>query len=951
MNRHPIAIVLLAVISLQSNAFGLPPIDPDPNGVLRKPIPDKLVVLTFDDSPESHATIVAPILKSLGFGGSFYVCDFDSFKTRKDWYMTFRQMKALSDEGFEIGNHTKGHYGSLQAFLDMEDELAAHDVPKPSTVCWPLYAVGWSICPELAKNGYVFGRGGHERPYRPTVDNPFDIPSYTIRDGVPVETFVKHARQACRGRIVVFTFHGVPDMEHAAVSLEPSTFRLMMKYLKDNQYQAIALRNLAKYIDPAKAVKLAPTANALQESASAALAREDKPYVAAAKQTPKSASAGQVPANISKAIKTPVGRANDISQIYAVTEVKNSQPKAFTWSKAEGGNWSDGSRWSNNLGDGAAPRTTGQADYALHFKIPGNPTVTNDLTAGFLLNRLDLTPVQSQGVTLAGNAIRLATNQVTGALPSIHEHTVFGRDKIDAPLILASDVEVNLIPAGQLSIAGLISGTGRLIYTGGNGNASGDLNGGPNQHYSNLSINYSANTYSGGTVINGGTLRLTTNHGLGTGPVTLNEGGGFVPASGNAVNPLILNGGVIDAGGVDWNAPITLNGNVRIAGRNVNLNKASGGISGPGGFTQIGTWGAFARVNGGEIYLWGANTYSGPTIVHQGTLFVKKSASLYNGDSASWTAAKIGVHPAATLVISAGGPSEFTGTQVGTLLGNLAASVDNNGLMAGAVFAVDAANAKEPVTVSTIIADSKGPGGGAFIFKKLGGGTLCLSGENTYTGRTILDGGTLSVGSINRFAGGQANSGLGAPTTLENGIIDFGGDCTLTYTGRGEVTDRIIDLADEQQTVTFNQSGSGLLKFTSPFDISGYGFNKTVVVTGSTAGTGELAGNIKNPYDRKGVAKTSLTKTGTGTWTLSGSNSYTGPTIVAQGTLLLASAKSLGPKTMVIIQTGAKLELSFAGRMNVHNLSVGGKVQPPGAYGAAEFPDSIRGTGVLNVQP
>ena len=53
------------------------PADPDPHGVLRKPIPDKIVVLTFDDGPASGYTVVAPILKPLGFNGSFYVCDFD----------------------------------------------------------------------------------------------------------------------------------------------------------------------------------------------------------------------------------------------------------------------------------------------------------------------------------------------------------------------------------------------------------------------------------------------------------------------------------------------------------------------------------------------------------------------------------------------------------------------------------------------------------------------------------------------------------------------------------------------------------------------------------------------------------------------------------------------------------------------------------------------------------
>jgi len=37
--------------------------DPDPYGILLKPIPDKLVVLTFDDACLSHATFVAPLLK------------------------------------------------------------------------------------------------------------------------------------------------------------------------------------------------------------------------------------------------------------------------------------------------------------------------------------------------------------------------------------------------------------------------------------------------------------------------------------------------------------------------------------------------------------------------------------------------------------------------------------------------------------------------------------------------------------------------------------------------------------------------------------------------------------------------------------------------------------------------------------------------------------------------
>ena len=80
--------ILLATITLHSVALGQGPAGADSKGILRKAIPDKLVVLTFDDGCASGYTVVAPILKEMGFNGSFYICDFDAFKTRKDWYLT-----------------------------------------------------------------------------------------------------------------------------------------------------------------------------------------------------------------------------------------------------------------------------------------------------------------------------------------------------------------------------------------------------------------------------------------------------------------------------------------------------------------------------------------------------------------------------------------------------------------------------------------------------------------------------------------------------------------------------------------------------------------------------------------------------------------------------------------------------------------------------------------------
>ena len=381
-------------------------------------------------------------------------------------------------------------------------------------------------------------------------------------------------------------------MEHAGVSLKRETFKAMMQYLKDNHYKAIAMRDLAEYIDPAKAAKQPPTANEWEDSSLGALATEEKPYVAPAiKETPNSRLPNRRPARVAKPSKTAPSATNTAAQGDASAPAKGSRPAVFTWNKAEGGNWSDASKWSNDLGDGSAPQPGGRADYLLKFKMPGTQTVTNDLGPGFLLNRLDLTPVQGNGMTLAGNSIALTANRA-GAQPSIRERTIFGRDKITAPLVLTCDLALDLVAAGHLTIDGPISGPGGLVYTGGNDNAnpSDDINGGPNQAYSVLSIDNSANSYRGGTVINGGTLRMGTNRGLGTGPITLNQGGGFAFSGGKVVNPLVLNGGVIDAGGVEWNGPVTLNGQAKVAGNNIHFNKS---IRGPGGFTLIGTWGAF----------------------------------------------------------------------------------------------------------------------------------------------------------------------------------------------------------------------------------------------------------------------------------------------------------------------------------------------------------------------
>jgi autotransporter-associated beta strand protein len=459
-----------------------------------------------------------------------------------------------------------------------------------------------------------------------------------------------------------------------------------------------------------------------------------------------------------------------------------------------------------------------------------------------------------------------------------------------------------------------------------------------------------SNTYSGGTVINGGKINVRKSDGLGTGPVALNN---YATLSNerDLANPVVINDGTLFH--CNLTGPIKLNGNAGLIG-NCTI---TGSMSGPGGFTMFGTNGTYlSMVPGGTVTLSGTNSYTGPTNIFPGTLVVKTASSLYNADAAKWTAANITIHKAAMLRLNVGGPGEFTGEQVGTLLGNLTRSVNENGMMGGSFLCLDTANAPEFVTIAASLEDSKGPGGGAFLLKKCGTGTMRLSGHNTYTGQTVLESGSLSIASFNSFAPANRKQGssLGAPLDIESAEIVIGeegkdGECTLIYTGTGESTDRVINLAGKNDTVTFEQSGTGSLAFTSPILISGYGADKSIALKGDTAGTGELAGNLTDPHDRSRKARTSLTKSGTGTWILSGANTFTGPTRLTQGTLAITNAQGLSAETEVAISEGATLHLDFKGEMRIAKLSIAGKPQPPGTYGANSAPGFIKGSGVLRL--
>ena len=225
--------------------------------ILRKPIPDRLVVLTFDDASVTHATYVAPLLRKYGFGATFFVCEFPPDFADTTKYMTWPQINQLQSMGFEIGNHTGSHThlntidsGQIVRELEViEDRCAEYGIPRPSSFAYPAYDTDPLALPILSRKGYYFARVGAGRPYDPQTDHPYLIPSYST-SGADTTQVMEALRLAKDGKIVVLTVHGVPDYAHDWVTTPPSVFEQYLRFLADHHYRVIPLQSLNEYIDP-----------------------------------------------------------------------------------------------------------------------------------------------------------------------------------------------------------------------------------------------------------------------------------------------------------------------------------------------------------------------------------------------------------------------------------------------------------------------------------------------------------------------------------------------------------------------------------------------------------------------------------------------------------------------------------------------------------------------------
>lgn len=384
------------------------------------------------------------------------------------------------------------------------------------------------------------------------------------------------------------------------------------------------------------------------------------------------------------------------------------------------------------------------------------------------------------------------------------------------------------------------------------------------------------NTYAGTTTVSSGTLFFTRQTAL------YNN----TPASWTASNIVVESGATLafSVGGTNEFTATNLNTlkalgtaagglkNGAILG--LDTTNASGGIFTPTSAIANTNSGAnvigLTKLGTGMLNLTAANTYTGTTTISEGTLLLSSSGSL-SPSSAIVNNATIQFNRTATMT---------QGVDFGTM-------------------------------------------SGSGLLRKGSDSTLVLNALNSYSGQTFIHSGVISFNSIEN-ADGTA-SALGAPSTLENGTIGLGsGDLDpitrkLLYTGTGNTSNRIINLNGDNLAI--EQGGTGLLKFTSGLT-STFNAAKTLTIEGSASGVGELAGGV---VDFSGASPTSLTKSGTGRWVLSGESSYTGTTSVQQGVLEATVNNALGTTdggTQVAI--GATLRLASVSYTTAETLTMNG---------------------------
>lgn len=389
------------------------------------------------------------------------------------------------------------------------------------------------------------------------------------------------------------------------------------------------------------------------------------------------------------------------------------------------------------------------------------------------------------------------------------------------------------------------------------------------------------------------------------------------------------------------------------------LNVASS-IGGAFGFTKTGT---------GSLGLSGNSTFDGAVNVNVGAVTVSHGNALGSTAGATTIAVTGTVTTGGQVLLSGGisSPENFviTGT---TEAGSFARAIDNSSgtnTLTGSITLVGTGQVRLGPGAGVLNLDGPiarngtdagpfmlAPGTGAVVnvaqAVDLNGGAFNVTGPGT----VVLGAASTDLGTTTIFFGSPATNGPTLKLAV-NDALPTNRNLTIGTTGTSNGADRgTLDLAGFNQTVAglTGSVGTG----TTPSAASTRRITNTATGTLSvfTVGSGNAGGTF-NGTIADGAGQVALVKVGTGTLTLPNANSYTGSTTVAGGTLVVGAA-SFADGAAMKLNSGAVLNLNFAGTDTVGSLTIDGVAQTAGnwgglASGATYKTALIAGTGTLTV--
>jgi fibronectin-binding autotransporter adhesin len=437
------------------------------------------------------------------------------------------------------------------------------------------------------------------------------------------------------------------------------------------------------------------------------------------------------------------------------------------------------------------------------------------------------------------------------------------------------------------------------------------------------------NAYTGGTILNAGAIEINNANSLGSGTITFAGTATIQPT--HSSYPTLANGIQVNPGAVgtlyvdNQFFSMTFTGPVTGSGTLIQLN-------GGGGATGSVTLSSPANTFTGILQLAAPNGKTSSLTVNS----LADSANPIRFTSSTATAAGnnfiLGAGTATPLLFNSrqielasatgtAGIYNNNGNNLNTITINTSLLITANGAK---TLLLGGSNTGANTFAGTI----GNSGAGVTAITKADGGRWILSNTaNSYTGITTVSGGILQVSTL---SDGLNNSSIGASANVAGNLILNGG--TLQYTGGAQNTDRLFSL---QVSSSLDASGTGAVNFnnTGSMGFNGGTAAKVLTLTGTNTGNNTLAAAIAN-----NTGTTSISKTGIGTWVLSGTNSATGTSSLSGGgTLVLdytAASTSRLPTGALTLQNGGGNIILRGGSyaQSVASLTIGSSPSPTGGH-------------------